>query len=169
MLTLLPGARAPPAFHHRPIAVNRHVRQAPSHSLGQSLPRKHVEIGSLPRQHALLHANPCAAPSQRSETPACPRAAFSSMDPRSTQNRAHRWSVSTRWAQTPGCHTRNPVGCCLRAVPVPCSLSRLWQPPGERVGKVHPAQLPAPGSQWWRYPLQAVTGGNIYPEPSDLR
>lgn len=119
----------------------------------------------LCKECALLRASPCTAMSQCSEAPACPRAAFSSTDLCSTQKHA-RWQYISRQpaahtpkAQTPGCQMRNPAGCCLRAVPMPCSLSWLWQPPGECMGKVHPPKLPAqltaeispPGSKRRKY------------------
>lgn len=64
MSALLLGVRAPLAFHHRPIAVDRHVRQAPSQSLEQSLPQNHVEIGSLPQGCARRVSSSLPAPVQ---------------------------------------------------------------------------------------------------------
>lgn len=115
-----------------------------------------VPSPGLCKEGVLLPASPCAAPSQCSESPACPRATFGSTDLCGTQKHAH-WQYVSRQpvvcapkTQTPGWQMRNPTRCCLQAVPMPCSLSWLWQPFGEHVGKVQPPELPAPGSQPWR-------------------
>lgn len=65
MSSLLPGVTAPLVFHHRPIAMNRHMRQAPSQSPGQSLPQKHMEIGSIPRGCARSMPSSMPAPWSR--------------------------------------------------------------------------------------------------------
>lgn len=172
MSPLLPGVAAPLDFHHRPIAMNRHMRQAPSQAPGQSLPQKHMEIWSVPRGCA--RSIPSSTPAPMESCPSVQRCQLApgllsaAQIPCSRHRHAHRPYVSgqpvmcTPKAQTPGCQMRNPAGCCLRVVPMSYSLSWLWQPSPERVGKVHPPELP-------RYPLQAATGGNMHPELSDLQ
>lgn len=149
----------PPQTHH-----SEQTRETGSILVPGAIPStktggNRVPSPALSGEHALLHASPRAAPSQRLEAPAFPWAAFSGTDLCSTQTHAHwqyvprQLAARTPKAQTLGCQRRNPTGCCLQAVPVPCNLSRLWQPAGERVGKVHPPELPAPGSRQRRYPL----------------
>ena len=149
-------ASSPPQTHH-----GEQTCETGSIPVPRAIPSMKTRGNQVPslglcKEHALLCASARAAPSQRLEAPACPRVAFSSTDLCSTQKHAHWHYVSRQLvvcapkAQTLGCQTRNPAGCCFWAVLMPCSLSQLWQPPGEPVGKVHPPKLPAPGSRQQR-------------------